>query len=175
MEIYKYRKGDIYMDERCVLCKALYDKCYDGDIYRLGGIDAIDFRPALFHRLSMVTGIQESGNYYFFDGLVNSLLANCRLKEVMGGEDFNIRKEHLVQKTIYLYTSFLGILENEMYFICTTLWYKQGKYYAQTLDKRVSKLLALISKWHSDDLKVFEIDMDKLVNNDIREVWELIK
>ena len=163
------------MDPRCVCCQMLYERFFNSKIYRLGDISSTDFRPALFRKLSSLLNIEESGNYYFFDSICTSLLGTDNVQEVMQEEKLNIRTEHIIQKTLSLYIQFFNVLNNEIYFISTRFWYKRGHYYAQAADKRVQKFLKLLSKYSSKDKNIYELDIEKVFNEDIKEIWELIK
>jgi hypothetical protein len=162
------------MDSRCVCCKLLYEKFYDSNLYRLGSISDDNYRQSLFRKLSGLLRIEEAGNYYFFDSICTSLLSTGKIKEIMREEDLNIRNEHIIQKVLTIYLKFYQIIKNETYFISSAFWYKNGKYYGQSLNPALNKFLSMISKNGDSADKIYEIDMDKLQGNAF-EVWDLIK
>jgi hypothetical protein len=152
----------------------MYERFYDSKLYRLGSISDDDYRQSLFRKLSQLLNIEEAGNYYFFDSIRSSLLGTGRIKEIMEEKDLNIRNEHIIQKILTIYLKFYQTIKNETYFIGSSFWYKNGKYYGQSLNPTLNKFLSMICKNSNSEDKVYEIDMDKLQGN-IYETWDLIK
>jgi hypothetical protein len=167
-------KGDNKMDQRCICCRMMYERFYDSNLYRLGSISDDDYRQSLFRKLSNLLRIEEAGNYYFFDSICTSLLSTGKIKEIMKEDDLNIRNEHIIQKTLTIYLKFYQIIKNETYFISSSFWYKNGKYYGQSLNPTLNKFLSMVSKNKNPEDRVYELDMEKLQEN-ASEVWDLIK
>ena len=161
------------MDSRCVCCEALYERTYVKSLYRLGSFSDVDYQDSLFKRFSDLIGIEEAGNYWFFSSLSSGLLKNKKIESVMSEDDLNISVEHIIQKTIFIYLKFHDIIDNDTHFFGTTFWYDRGRYYASTYDPTLIKFLNLICNGNQKD-NVYKIDIETL-NENIKEVWELIK